>query len=202
MFFGMETTVRPEVYEAFRQRPVSWISVMLRTRVDPTSLVPAMRRAMAEVDPELPLMRTMSMEGVLASEHEGNPVFIQLLMLFSGLALLLAAIGVYGLVAYSVGQRTHEIGIRLALGARSGDIARMILTQGLRVAGIGSLIGLGAALPLPKMFAAMFEGMQFISPPATYSAVLIAMLLVGTAGTLLPARRAASVDPNRALRED
>jgi putative ABC transport system permease protein len=129
-------------------------------------------------------------------------MFMRLLGMFSGMALVLAAIGVYGLVAYSVGQRTHEIGIRLALGARSSDIARMILSQGLRVAGIGSLIGLLIALPLPKVFASMFEGMQFISAPASYAAVLLAMLLVGAAGTLVPARRAASVDPNRALREE
>jgi len=201
-FFSMETTVRPEVYEAFRQRPVTWISVMMRTRVDPNSLIPAMRRAVAAVDPELPLMRAMSMESVLDTAHEGNPMFIRLLGMFSGMALVLAAIGVYGLVAYSVGQRTHEIGIRLALGARSSDIARMILSQGLRVASIGSLIGLLIALPLPKVFTSMFEGMQFISAPASYAAVLLAMLLVGAAGTLVPARRAATVDPNRALREE
>ena len=201
-FFSMDTTLRPEVYEAFRQRPVSWISLMLRTSVDPNSLIPAMRRAVADVDPELPLMRTMSMDGVLETEHQGNPVFIRLLELFSAMALLLAAIGVYGLVAYSVGQRMHEIGIRLALGARGADILRMILTNGLRVAGIGSLIGLALALPLPKIFRSMFAGMQFINPPATFAAVLLAMLLVGVAGTLLPARRAASVDPNRALREE
>ncbi|HLJ78583.1 MAG TPA: ABC transporter permease [Acidobacteriaceae bacterium] len=201
-FFSMQTEVRPEVYEAFRQRPVTWISLLLRTRVDPNSLIPAMRHAVAEVDPELPLMRTMSMDGVLDAQHQGNPLFLRLLEIFSALALLLAAIGVYGLVAYSVGQRMHEIGIRLALGARASDIARMILTQGMRVAGIGSLIGLTLALPLPKIFAGMFAGMQFISPPATYAAMLLAMLFVGVAGTLLPARRAASVDPNRALREE
>jgi predicted permease len=196
-----ETRIDPQIYEVFPQRPAWQFSIVLRTSVDPDSSIPALRRAVASLDPELPLMRTLSMEGVIDSQRNGDPLFTRLLATFALLALLLAAVGIYGLVAYSVSQRTHEIGIRLALGAKSSDVAAMVLREGLLIAAIGSVIGLVLALPLPRLFSSIFFGLHF-STPAVYPLVLAAMLLVGAVAILGPARRAGRIDPTQALRAE
>ncbi len=195
------TQVDPEVYEAFLQRPVASFSIMLRSSVEPGSLTPELRHAVGQMDGELPLLQLMSMDRVLENHRSGNPLFERLLGTFALLALVLAAIGIYGLVAYSVGQRTHEIGIRLALGAKGSDISGMILRDGLKVAAIGSGIGLAAALPLPKLFDSIFVGLHFGSP-GVYPVVAAAMLMVAVVATYAPARRAMHVDPTTALRNE
>ena len=199
--YSEEPRVDPEVYQAFLQQPVASFSIMLRSNVEPDSLTPALRQAVARLDVELPLLRVMSMEGIIDTQKNGNPLFTRMLGIFSFLALVLAAIGIYGLVAYSVGQRTHEIGIRLALGAKRSDISWMILEEGLKIAAIGSAIGLVMALPLPKLFGSIFTGLS-VSAPGLYPVVLAAMLLVAILATFGPARRATRVDPTAALRSE
>jgi putative ABC transport system permease protein len=192
---------QPALYESFVQRPASGFSVMLRSSVDPGSLAGALRQAVSRLDPELPLQRVLSMDGVIEEQHGGNPLFSKILAMFAALALVLSAIGIYGLIAYSVGQRSHEIGIRLALGAKASDISRMVLREGLKVAATGCAIGFALALPLPKVFGALFNGIV-VSSPVVYPLVLAAMLLVAAGATLGPARRAARVDPTAALRNE
>jgi predicted permease len=199
--YSEETRVAPQAYEALLQRPVGSMSLMLRTSVDPNSLIPELRSAVAGIDPELPLLQVMSMEHVIEVQRSGNPLFEKLLSLFAALALVLAAIGIYGLIAYSVGQRTQEIGIRLALGATGANISRMILRQGLKVAAIGSAIGLVLAVPLPTLFDSIFLGISF-GAVGIYPAVLLTMLGVVLLATWAPARRAMRVDPTRALRAE
>ncbi|MGC2298035.1 MAG: ABC transporter permease [Acidobacteriaceae bacterium] len=196
------TQVDPEVYEAFLQRPVGSFSILLRSSVEPGSLARALRQAVDRLDDELPLLRVMTMERVIEYQRSGNPLFEQLLAIFAALALMLAAIGIYGLVAYSVSQRTNEIGIRLALGAKGSDISRMILVDGLKVAAIGAGIGLVLALPLPKVFNSIFVGIIRFDVAGVYPMVAAAMLLVVVIATYAPARRAARVDPMRALRSE
>jgi putative ABC transport system permease protein len=193
--------VDPEVYEPWMQRPVAWFSVMLRSSVDPDSLTPALRHVLAQLDPELPPLRVMSMDQVIDLQQRGNPLFEKLLGTFAILALVLSAIGIYGLVAYSVGQRTQEIGIRLALGAKAADISRMILREGFKVAAIGSAIGFVFALPLPRLFESMFQGL-IVGAPEVYPIVLAAMLVVAFGAIFGPAQRAARVDPTAALRSE
>jgi putative ABC transport system permease protein len=200
-YYSEETRFDPEVYQAFAQKPVASFSLMLRASVDPNSLIPALRHAVSEQDPELPLLRVMSMDGVIEVQRNGDPVFSRMLAIFALLALILAAIGVYGLIAYSVVQRTHEIGIRMALGAKESAILWMILREGLKIAAIGSAIGLAMALPLPRLLDSMFEGFHF-GAPEVYAMVAVAMLIVVVAATYAPARRAARVDPTRALRSE
>jgi putative ABC transport system permease protein len=174
---------------------------MLRSTVEPKSLAASLRQVIAKIDPELPLLRVMSMDDVIDVQRNGNPLFTKLLGAFAVLALILSAIGIYGLIAYSVGQRTHEIGIRLALGAKASDISRMILRDGLKVAGIGSAIGFALALPLPKLFESLFQGL-ILSAPGVYPLVVVAMLIVAFCATFGPARRATHVDPTSALRNE
>ena len=115
---------------------------------------------------------------------------------FAALVLILSAIGIYGLIAYSVGQRTQEIGIRMALGAKAADISRMILREGMEITAIGSAIGFALAIPSPKVFDAIFSDLA-VGAPAVYPVVLADMLVVALAATLAPACRAARVGPPR-----
>ncbi len=199
--YSEETRDDPQVYEAFLQRPVASFSLMVRATSDPNSLAAALRNAVAQVDAELPLDRVMSMPALIERQKSANPLFVRLLGSFALLALILAAIGIYGLVAYSVGQRTHEIGIRMALGARSPDVLSMVLWEGMKMSAIGGAIGLTMALPLPKIFAAIFDGLHF-QEPRIYIIVPVAILAVSMLATYIPARSASRVDPMLALRQE
>jgi putative ABC transport system permease protein len=199
--YSEDPRTEPEVYEAWAQRPCASFSFLVRSNVEPNSLIPALRRAFAELDAELPLLRVMNMDQVIDKQRSGNPLFTKLLAAFAGLALILSAIGIYGLIAYSVGQRTQEIGIRMALGAKTRDISRMILRESFKVTAIGSSIGLVLALPLPTVFDSMFQGLPFRAP-GVYPLVLVVMLAVAFGATYVPARRATHIDPTRALRSE
>jgi len=192
--YSEETRDDPEVYEPFMQRPVSSLSLMVRASSDPSSLAPALRDAIAQVDAELPLASVMSMPALIERQRGGNPFFVRVLGSFALLALILAAIGIYALIAYSVGQRTHEIGIRVALGAGSPQVVRMVLWEGMKVSAIGAAVGLALALPLPKIFDAMFYGLH-IREPRLYFIVPMAIMSVAMLATYIPARRATRVHP-------
>jgi putative ABC transport system permease protein len=189
----------PTVYEAFLQRPVSSFNLMVRTTGDPNSLSSELRQAVAQVDSELPLKQVTSMSAVIEQQKGGDVLFSRMLGVFAALALALASIGVYGLIAYSVAYRTHEIGIRMALGARSSDVLRIILWQGLKMTLIGGVIGFVLALPLPKLFESIFFDLHLYEP-RLYFIVPAAILLVAMLATYIPARRATRVDPMVALR--
>ena len=199
--YSEETRDDPEVYESFFQRPVSSFSLMVQASSDPNSLASALRNAVAQVDAELPLAHLMSMPALIERQRGGDGVFMRLMGSFALLALILAVVGIYGLVAYSVSQRTHEIGIRMALGAGSPDVQRMILWEGLKMASIGAAIGLAMALPLPKVFGAIFDGIQ-TGEPRLYFIVPAVLLIVAILATYVPARRATRVDPMTALRQE
>jgi putative ABC transport system permease protein len=164
-------------------------------------LASALRNTVAQIDTELPLSDVMSMPAVIEAQKGGNPFFLRALGAFAAMALILAAIGIYGLIAYSVGQRIPEIGIRMALGAKTTDVLRMVLAEGAKISLIGALVGLALALPLPRVFSVMFEDLHF-GAPWIYVVVAIAILLVAISATYIPARRAAHVDPMRALRQE
>jgi predicted permease len=198
-FYSEATNDDPEVYEFFLQRPVPSFSLMVRSNADPDSLAPALREAVAQADVELPLDRLMSMRSVIDRQKGGNELFTRILGVFAILALILSAIGIYGLIAYSVGQRTHEIGIRLALGANRRDVLRMVLREGLKMTAIGGIVGLAMAAPLPKLFDAIFFGLHF-TELRLYFIVPLAILAVAMLATYIPARRAMRVDPMVALR--
>jgi putative ABC transport system permease protein len=191
----------PEVYEPFLQRPISSFSLMLRTGSDPTALASPLRKAIAQLDAELPLASVMSMPALIDRQKGGNPFFVRVLASFAFLALMLAGVGIYGLIAYSVGQRRHEIAIRMALGAKRPDVLCMILRDGLKMTFIGAAIGLALALPLPKLFDAIFYGLH-LREPRLYFVVPITILIVALLATYIPARRASRVDPMSALHQD
>jgi putative ABC transport system permease protein len=199
--YSEETRDDPQVYEPFLQRTVPSFSLMLRTSSDPNNSASALRESVAQVDSELPVARLMSMTALIERQKAGNPFFLRVLSCFAVLALILSAIGIYGLIAYSVGQRTHELGIRMALGATSRTVLRMILLQGVKMSVIGAAIGLVLSLPLPKVFESLFYGLHF-GESRTYFIVPLAIIAVATLATYIPARRATRIDPIIALRHE
>jgi putative ABC transport system permease protein len=195
---------RPELYVPYRQ-PLfaSWtvrpMYVVVRTDIDPIDAAPSVRREVARVDPEQPVADVRTMAERIDRSLTGRRFNTTLLALFAALALTLAAIGIYGLVAYSVTERTHEIGVRLALGATRADVRAMVLRQGLGMAGLGAVIGVIAALGVVRLLAGWLFG---VSPadPATFTAIPLLLLVVALAACYVPARRATRVDPMLALR--
>jgi putative ABC transport system permease protein len=157
--------------------------------------------AVAKMDAELPLGRVMSMPAVIERQKGGGPFLVRALGSFAILALILAGIGIYGLIAYSVSQRTHEIGMRMALGASGAHVQRMILWQGMKMTAVGTAIGLLMAVPLPKVFDAIFYGLH-LREPLLYCIVPAVIVVVATLAAYVPARRATRVDPMVALRMD
>ena len=197
--YSEDGRIEPQIYEPFAQRPVSSFSLLLRTDRDPAALASSLRAVVSQADAELPLSQVISMDGLVDLQRNGNPFFSRILATFALLALLLASIGVYGLIAYSVGLRTREIGVRMALGARAPDVLRMILFDGIKTALVGSVMGLLFALPLPKAFDSLFSTLRF-REPVLYFVVPVVILVVALLATWIPARRASRVDPMVALR--
>lgn len=199
--YSQTATEAPELYESFLQRPVQSFSIVLQTRSDPASLGSDVRGAVTQIDADLPLSNLMSMTAVLDRQNGGDKFFARVLASFAVLALVLAAIGIYGLMAFTVGQRIHEIGIRMAVGARNNDILRMILRQGIKMSLIGGAIGLALCLPLPVLFDAIFFDFH-VREPRLFFAIPALIVLVTLFATYVPALRAARVEPMNALRQE
>jgi putative ABC transport system permease protein len=188
-----------EVYFSHLQNPFAGMSLVIRSSVEPESLSAAVRQVVAEVDKTVPVSNVQTMDHIV-SESITQPRFnLFLLALFSTVAMLLSAAGIYGVTAYTVTQRTHEFGIRLALGAQVGDVLRMILRQGLAVIGVGLVIGLIAAFLLMRLLRSLLFGVGE-NDPLTFVAITVVLLLVALVACYIPARRATKVDPMIALR--
>jgi len=199
--FSQSMQTDPQVYEPFPQRPVPSFSLFVRTSSDPNSLAPVLRKAVAQADAELPLFLVMSMSSMMELQTGGSTFFLEMLGTFAFLALILSAVGIYGLLAYSVGQRRHEIAIRMALGASGREVRRMVLSEGIKTTIIGAAIGIVVALPLPRLFEAILDGLR-TDDPRTYVVMPAAILLVAVLATYIPARRASTIDPVKALHSE
>ncbi len=194
-----QSSPRPQIYECYLQIPFPNLTLLVRSRLAASALAPMLRQAVWSVDKDQPVGRIKTMNEVAADNEGGDKLMVALMGIFAGLALVLAAVGIYGLVAYSISQRTREIGIRMALGAQKKDVLRLVLRQGGLLAGIGCAIGLALALPLPRVFAAMFQGFPLQGPLVAIAATST-IAVVSLLATYIPARRATKVDPMVALR--
>ena len=198
---GAVSPAYPQIYVPFAQVSSRSMVVALRTGRDPLALVPALKQALASVDPNLALSRVTTMQQRLANTLARPRVNALLLAAFAATALILAALGIYGVIAYSVVQRTREMGIRVALGARAEDVLGMVMRQGLTPVLIGLALGLGAAAVGSRVLRSLLYGVA-ATDLATYAAVAAFLAAVAVAASYVPARRAAHSDPMTALRTE
>ena len=189
----------PEFYTSALQDTWTGMSVVVRTATEPASLVGEIRQIVADVDKSAPVSEVKTMENIV-SEAVMQPRFnLYLLGLFSGIALLLSAAGIYGVTAYAVTQRTHEFGIRMALGAQVSDVLKMILGQGMTLIAVGVAIGLAASFALTRLLKTLVFGVS-VTDPLTFVAITTMLMFVALLACYIPARRATKVDPLIALR--
>ncbi len=200
---GADAPVKAEMYipywQAAEHPSFAPRDLVLRTSVEPTSLVAAARHAIHEVDPYQPLSSIRTMNDVLSRETAQRRVGMILLMTFAGLALLLAALGIYGVLSYFVVQHTPEIGLRLALGAQTSDVLRLVIGKGMRLALLGVVIGLAGAFALTRLMQSLLFGVK-ANDPLTFGLLALLLALVALLACYIPARRATKVDPMVALR--
>jgi predicted permease len=191
----------PTVYLSFRQETIDRASIAVRTEGAPAMLIPAVRLAVASVDPDLPLDRIRTEDDQIAAGFDRERLFATLASALGVLALLLASIGIYGVIAYSVSRRTTEIGVRLALGARPNWILLMVATEAGKVVAVGAVLGLAGGLVASRSLASLLFGLAPNDPVVLGLAVVLLILVAATAA-LIPARRAARTDPLVALRHE
>jgi predicted permease len=184
-----------------QQTEVGGLDYQIHTSVDPSSIFPQLRRVVQEVDPDLPLSYVRTQDEQIQADLEQERIFVALTSGFGVLALALACVGIYGIMAYSVANRRNEIGIRMALGARPSQVRGMILRESTWLAVAGIVAGVGAALGLTRLVKSMLYGIHAYDPPTLVGGVLI-LLLVALAASWIPARRAARVQPMEALRHE
>jgi predicted permease len=204
-----ETRPVATIYHPLAQLTVSpsepWrsfgMTFTVRTNSDPMNSVSAVTKAIHEVGPDLPVVDVMSMNEVIAQSVSPQRFNMLLLASFAGLALVLAAVGIYSVLSYTVRRRVREIGIRMALGASNQDVVQMVLTDGLKPILAGVILGLGAALALSRVVSSLIYGVR-ATDPLTFAAVALLLLLVGIFATIIPAFRATRIEPVRILREE
>jgi putative ABC transport system permease protein len=205
--YGLDAEVKPEAYVPFLQSApeylssvVSALTIVVRSAIEPTALTATLREQVQALDKDQPVSAIRTMEWYLADSMAQRRFNMLLLGAFAGLALVLAAVGIYGVIAYTVTQRTHEMGIRIALGAKGGDILRLVFGNAMATTLIGIALGLGAAFALTRLLRSL---LYQVSPtdPFVFVAIPLVLLSVAIIATYLPARRAMKVNPITALRE-
>jgi len=184
----------------YRQRPGGGMWVFARTRITPAALSSALRHEAQTLDPDLPVYGPFTLAEVL-ERYWDSRFYGVLFLIFAAIALLLASIGLYTVIAHSLSQRTQEIGIRMAIGATARDILKLVFVQGMIPLGIGLVIGLGASVVVNRVFESMLVQVS-ASDPITLVVVSAALVFSGALGCWIPARRAISVDPVVALRNE
>jgi len=197
---GLDIDGVPHIYVSTYQDNSKKVSVVLRTSLPATELEPQIRREIQSIDPGLPVFNVSSMNDVLDRSLASRRFSADLVGGFAGLAVLLASIGIYGLLAYMLGQRSREIGIRMALGARREDILRMFLRKGVALAAMGIVAGLVFSAATASLMASLLYGVR-PHDPAVFLIVPLLLLAVAALASYLPARRATKIDPMFALRE-
>jgi putative ABC transport system permease protein len=197
--YGLANPARLEVYIPYRQNPSNGMNLLVKSASDPAALTSGIRDAVHAFAKDQPVFAVATMQQLVSDSVAPRRMTLVLLGLFSGLALLLGAIGIYGVISYSVAQRTHEIGIRMALGAPRRDVFRLVVGQGLKLAAIGIAIGIGAAFGLARLMSSLLYGVS-ASDFETFAGVAVLLVLVALLASYVPARRAMRIDPIIALR--
>jgi len=189
-----------QVYFSSAQSPGNFATVVIRTETDPRSFIPQLQKTVATLDSNLPISRVQSLEEVIAASFSARRLSVLVVSLLSGTALVLAAVGLYAVLSYVVGQRTREIGVRITLGAESKNILRLVLRRGLAIVGAGLLAGLAVTLAILPLVQASLYGISAYDPAAIVSGIIV-LTLTAVAACLVPALRATRTNPITALRE-
>jgi putative ABC transport system permease protein len=198
--YGVDQNIRPGYYLPYPQHARASLTMTVRTSVaDPASVAAALRRAVHELDSDLPVTQLRTMPEVVSRSFWEQSLASWLLGLFSAIGIALAAVGIYSVMAYSVAQRTHELGIRMALGAQRADVLKLVVRQGMGAVGLGLLLGLGANFGLLRLLASQLYEVGALDLP-TYGGAALLILVVALVACYLPANRATRVDPVVALR--
>jgi putative ABC transport system permease protein len=197
--YGLANPSRLEVYRPLAQGPPDEMDLLVKSRIERASLVSSIRGVLASIDRNQPISSISTMDQLVQNSVGSRRLTLVLLGLFSALALVLAGIGIYGVISYSVAQRTQEIGIRMALGARREDVMKMILLQGARIAATGLIIGMLAAFGLTRYLEKLLFSMS-PGDPATFVMTALVLALVALLACYIPARRTLRIDPMAALR--
>jgi putative ABC transport system permease protein len=198
--YGLSAEVSAEMYMPFAQKPEPEITLIVRSAAaNPFSLLPAIRAEVEAIDKDQPIFGAQTMEHLLSNSVASERLSVILLGLFAALAFMLACVGIYGVISYSVTQRTHEIGVRIALGASTGDILKLVVGQGMRMVAGGLVLGLLASLALTRVMSSLLFNVS-ATDPATFILVSVLLAAVAFLASYLPARRATRVDPMVALR--
>jgi len=196
---GLDTTAKPEVYFPYLQVPSPSMSVVARTTTEPLSLVGGVKNQIQTIDKDLPVGEWKTMQQVLSESNSGRRFNLVLLTVFAAVALILAIVGIYGVMSYAVTQRSHEIGIRMAIGAQSRDVFRMVVGEGMILALIGIGFGLVGAFALTRLMTTMLFAVE-PTDPATFITTAVLLTGVTLVACYIPGRRATKVDPLIALR--
>ncbi len=197
--YGLDSPIEPAVYVPHMQRPIDSMGVVVRTEGDPAAMAGAVRREILKLDPEQPISNVRTMEKVLSDSLMLRRVAMLMLLVFASLALTLATVGIYGLTAYAVSRRTHEIGLRVALGANQAQILRLVVGRGMITSLIGAAAGVAAAFQLTRALSGMLYGVT-ARDPLVFAGVPLLLIAVSVIASFVPARRATRIDPLVALR--
>jgi len=198
---SLDTRPEPELYRPHAQSPMGAVTLALRTPGDPLALAGLARQAIAAIDANVPISDVRSMEQVMSESVARPRLIMSLLLVFAGVGLVLGAVGVYGVIAYAVGERRREIGVRIALGAEPGRVAAAVLAQGVRYAALGVAIGLAGSFGVTRLMRTLVFGVN-TTDPATFVGLSVFLIVVAGLASYLPARQAAKTDPMVALRAD
>jgi putative ABC transport system permease protein len=196
---GLKTQPNAEFYIPYAQLPFITLTLVARTEADPLGLVAAVRNEVRAMDAELVLDDVKTLDQYLADSVAQPRFNTLLLVILAGVAVTLATVGLYGVMSYSVAQRSHEIGLRMAMGAQAGDVLRLVVGQGMKLVILGIGIGLGAAYALTRLLESLLFGVS-ATDPATFAAITLLLGAVTLLACFIPARRATKVDPMIALR--
>jgi predicted permease len=198
---GLAQPARPTIYLSHAQYPMGFMGVAIRATGDPLALAEPARAALAATDPDVPLFRVRSMEQLVAASVAQPRLYALLLAVFALVAITLAGVGLYGVLAQTVAQRGRELGVRMALGATARDVVGMVVTQAARLAGAGVLFGLAGGFAAARLLATLLYGVK-PSDPGTFVVVGSGLFLIALLASVIPARRATRVDPMEALRTE
>jgi predicted permease len=197
---ALDGPTKPQAYVPEQQMPYPGLQVVLRVNGDPAAVLPALKREVKALDPRIAVAKPRSVDDVFSDALAQRRFSMRLILFFAVAALGLAMVGLYGVIALSVSHRRREIGVRMAVGARPGDVLRLVLGEGVRITGIGVVVGLAGAIAASRVLGNLLYGISATNA-AVYAAAAAMTIVVTLGATLLPARRAASVDPTVALRE-